>query len=247
MITELGPRVFRLGDDIVNSYLLVDGEAITVVDAGVPAYWGDLPAALTRIGRSLADVKAVLLTHGHSDHIGFAELARRAGVPVWVHELDAALARSEVANPARGLGPSRVRPLVSFLWWTMRHGGLRVPKLASVDTFGDGATLDVPGSPRAILVPGHTPGSAALHFGDHAALCVGDALATYAVTTGQVGPQIAPFTADPVTALASLSRIEDLAAELVLPGHGAEWRGGVHDAVRRVRETAALATTASRG
>lgn len=56
--------------------------------------------------------------------------------------------------------------------------------------------MDVPGSPRVILTPGHTPGSAALHFASLGALFVGDAFATYAVTTGARGPQVAPFTAD---------------------------------------------------
>jgi glyoxylase-like metal-dependent hydrolase (beta-lactamase superfamily II) len=76
----------------------------------------------------------------------------------------------------------------------------------------------VPGSPRIILTPGHTPGSAVLHVAPRSVLFVGDALATYAVTTGARGPQVAPFTADAAQAVASLARLEDLAAELVLPG-----------------------------
>jgi glyoxylase-like metal-dependent hydrolase (beta-lactamase superfamily II) len=240
LIEELAPRVHRLGDSIVNSYLIEDGESITIVDAGVPAYWDDLPIALGSIGRSIADIRTVLLTHGHSDHIGFAEAARGRGIPIRVHELDAALARQEIPNPAKGLGRYRVRPLLSFLWWTARHGGLRIPKIAEVETFGDGATLDVPGSPGVILVPGHTPGSAALHFEGHGVLCVGDAFATYAVTTGERGPMLAPFTADPVMAVESLGRIEAVPASLVLPGHGLEWRDGIREAVRRIREAAGM-------
>src|SRR4029079_3329620 len=97
-------------------------------------------------------------------------------------------------------------------------------KLAAVETFGDGATLDVPGSPKVILVPGHTPRSAALHLAAHDALCVGDALATYAVTTGRRGPQLAPFTADAPTAIASLARLEGVEAGLKVPRHGSETR-----------------------
>ena len=117
------------------------------------------------------------------------------------------------------------------------HGGLRTPKLQEVGTFGDGATLDVPGGPRVILTPGHTPGSAALHFPSLDALLVGDAFATYAVTTGSRGPQVAPFTADAAQAVASLERIERISAELVLPGHGDPWTGGVDEAIRQVRQT----------
>ena len=115
-------------------------------------------------------------------------------------------------------------------------GGLRLPKIKLVSTYGDGATLDAPGSPRVILVPGHTPGSAALHFAGQRALMVGDALATYAVTTGKRGPQLAPFTADYDQAMASLDRLTDLDAGLLLPGHGDEWKGTPADAIKLVRE-----------
>jgi glyoxylase-like metal-dependent hydrolase (beta-lactamase superfamily II) len=61
-----------------------------------------------------------------------------------------------------------------------------------------------------ILTPVHTPGSAVLHFASLDALLVGDAFATYAVTTGQRGPRVAPFTADAAQAVSSLARIEGL-------------------------------------
>jgi len=209
---------------------------VTIVDAGVPAYWKLLPAALAGMGRTLEDVRAIILTHGHSDHIGFAERARRErDWPVWIHELDAALARGEAPNPAQGLGRTRLRPVLSFLLWSARRGALRQMHVGEVSTFGDGATLDLPGAPRVINVPGHTPGSAALYFESRRALIVGDALATYAVTTGERGPQIAPFTADAGQALTSLSRLEGLDAIHVLPGHGPAWSEGIGAAVERIR------------
>jgi glyoxylase-like metal-dependent hydrolase (beta-lactamase superfamily II) len=153
--------------------------------------------------------------------------------------MDAALARGEVPNPSKGYGPTKLGPLLGFLWFTVLRGGLRTPKLKEVATFGDGATLDVPGSPRVILTPGHTPGSAALHVPSLGALFVGDAFATYAVTTGARGPQVAPFTADAAEAVASLPRLEAISADLVLPGHGDPWTGGIPEAIRLVREGAA--------
>ena len=232
--------IYRLGDSIVNSYLLDEGGAITIVDAGVPGYWKRMPDSLAAIGRSAADVRAILLTHGHSDHVGFAERARRElNLPVLVHQLDAALARGEVPNPAKGLGPTHLRPLLGFLTWSARNGALRQVHLGEVSTFGDGATLDVPGAPRVIHVPGHTPGSAALFVAARSAVFVGDALSTYAVTTGQRGPQVAPFTADRDQAVASLARLEGLDARWVLPGHGPEWSEGIDGAVEHARKAAA--------
>ncbi|HZC41482.1 MAG TPA: MBL fold metallo-hydrolase [Streptosporangiaceae bacterium] len=238
---KIAPGIHRIGDrSIVNSYLLADGGEVTIIDAGVPGYYRDIPRELAAIGATVADVRALVLTHGHSDHIGFAErLRRERHVPVSVHEADARLARGEVPNPAQGIGPSRLGPLIGFFWFGLLHGALRTPKLHEVATFGDGATLDVPGSPRVILTPGHTPGSAALHVPSVGALFVGDALATYAVTTGVAGPQVAPFTADAAQAVASLSRLEEVSADLVLPGHGDPWTGGVQAAIREVRQRAA--------
>ena len=233
---KIAAGIHRLGDGLVNSYLLGEGSEVTIIDAAMPGYWSDLSAELAAMGRTLDDVRAVVLTHGHSDHIGFAERARRErGVPVRVHELDAALARGEVPSPAKGTGPSRPIPLLRFLLLGVMKGALRTPRLSEVATFGDGATLDVPGAPRVILLPGHTPGSAALHVPGLAALFIGDAIATVAVTNGTTGPMVAPFTADPAQAIASLSRLDGLEADWVLPGHGLPWTGGVGEAVRIVR------------
>jgi glyoxylase-like metal-dependent hydrolase (beta-lactamase superfamily II) len=232
---EVAPRIRRLGVEIVNSYLVEDGGSVTIVDAGAPTYWEALPGELTAMGRSLADVRAIVLTHGHEDHIGFAERARQSGIVSRVHALDAPLARKEVPNPAKLGGGLRLPPTLGFLWFSLRHGLARVQGLGDVETFDDGATLDVPGAPRVIHAPGHTAGSVVLLFASHDALFVGDALNTYSVARGWHGPQLSPFNADRAQALASLARFEDVAATHVLPGHGAAWRQGVRDAVKEAR------------
>ncbi len=241
---RIGPGIHRIGDNaIINAYLLEESGEVTIVDAGLPGYWNDLPAELAAMGRSIADIRALLLTHGHSDHIGFAERIRRErGVPIHVLDKDAALAQGKVKNPAKGTGPFRIGPLARFIWFGIRHGMTGGAKIAVVSTFGDGATLDVPGAPRVIALPGHTPGSAALHVPSHDALFIGDAIATYVVTTGSVGPTIAPFSADVALGVKSLARLDGVEAGLVLPGHGEAWTGGVAEAVRLVRAGAPAAT-----
>jgi glyoxylase-like metal-dependent hydrolase (beta-lactamase superfamily II) len=229
---QLAPGIHRVGDGTVNAYLLEESGEVTVIDAGMPGNWVDLAAELSVIGRSFADIRAVVLTHGHTDHIGFAErLRRERNVLVSVNELDEALALGREKNTT-GAGRIRLGPLLRFLFLGLRKGGLRPIYLTEVSTYRDGATLDVPGSPRVTLVPGHSPGSAVLHVASRDALFIGDAIATYSVTTGQRGPQIAPFTQDRPRAVASLDRLTGIEAGLVLPGHGEPWTGGVAEAVR---------------
>ena len=63
--SRVADGVHRLGDHYVNWYVLEDGGRLTVIDAGLPGHWGQLPSLLTTIGRTVADIVVVLLTHGH--------------------------------------------------------------------------------------------------------------------------------------------------------------------------------------
>src|ERR687885_2708414 len=95
MLTKaVADGVHRVEDAFTNWYLLEDDDGVTIVDAGVPSSWDSLTEALPKIGRSLSDVRALVLTHAHFDHVGFAERARsELQIPVYVHENDAPLTR----------------------------------------------------------------------------------------------------------------------------------------------------------
>jgi len=235
---QLGPSLHRIGSDLVNVYLIADSTGVTIVDAGLPGLWDELEPELAAMGRSLVDVRGVILTHGDTDHIGFAErLRRERGVSVFVHELDATRARGEVKKQT-SWGKIKIGPLVRFLSYSARHGGLRITPVSEVATFTDGQVLDLPGAPVVRHIPGHTPGSVAFHVPSVDAVFVGDAMTTGHVLTGALGPQPAPFTLDTEQALASLDRLEALPAKWVLPGHGPPWGDGVSEAVRLIREAA---------
>lgn len=233
---RLAPSLHRLGEEIVGCYLVEEAGEVTIIDAGVPAYYADLTAELAAMGRTIENVRALVLTHGHEDHVGFAERLRADHhVPVSIHELDAALARGEAKNPSAGMGERRLRSLLHYMLWMVRHGAMRTKVLAEVGTFDPGTTLDVPGALRVIHTPGHTLGSVTFLAPGHDALFVGDALATDAVISRRHGPQVCPFAADPDEALASLANIEPLEANWLLPGHGSPWTDGVPAAVAAAR------------
>jgi glyoxylase-like metal-dependent hydrolase (beta-lactamase superfamily II) len=234
---KIAEGLYRVGSDIVNSYLVVDGTDVTIIDAGLPRYWKLLNSELARIGRTLDDVRALILTHGDSDHIGFAgQLSREKGIAAYLHPADHDRARLAVKKPSSGWGPVKAGPLAGFLWYSAREGGLRGKPAGDLRPVEDGQVLDVPGSPRVIHVPGHTPGSVAVHVPAVDALFLGDAMTTRNVLTGVTGPKPAPFTLQPQQALASLDRVERADATWVLPGHGPAWDGGVAEAVRLVRQ-----------
>jgi glyoxylase-like metal-dependent hydrolase (beta-lactamase superfamily II) len=236
---KLAPNLHRIGSDLVNSYLVDEDGALILIDAGVPGQLRDLEAELDGMGRSLTDIRGIVLTHGDTDHIGFAERLRRDhGIAVHIHEADAPLARGEQKKQV-ATGPWRIGPFLRFLAYAGRRGGLRPTSLAEVVPFRDGDTLPLPGSPRVIGLPGHTPGSVAIHVPHADALFVGDAMTTGHVLTGAIGPRPAPFTMDVEAADAALARLEGIEATWVLPGHGAPWNGGVSEALRRYREAVA--------
>ncbi|PFG40945.1 glyoxylase-like metal-dependent hydrolase (beta-lactamase superfamily II) [Georgenia soli] len=239
---DVGKGVHRLEHAYVNCYLIEDDDGrLTVVDAGLPAFWPLLGQALQELGRRPGDVAALVLTHAHFDHVGVARrLQERLGVPVWAHEKEQYLA----AHPyhyahenMRGIYPLRYPRAARILGAMTWAGALTVKGVSATRSLEDGATLDVPGRPRVILSPGHTYGHCALHLPDRDVLITGDALVTLDPYTAHTGPRIiaGAATADSAMALESLDLLAATGAGTVLPGHGEPWLEGIGSAVVAAR------------
>ncbi|MFE4915493.1 MBL fold metallo-hydrolase [Streptomyces sp. NPDC056652] len=233
---KLAPHLHRLGNDVVACYLIDTPDGITLIDAGLPGHWRDLQRELSSLGKSVDDIRGLVLTHGDSDHIGFAERLRSEhGVPVFIHAADAARARTG-DKPKSTVGPLRPGPTLRFFGYLLSKNGLRTRYVAEATEVHDGDVLDLPGNPSIAGMPGHSPGSVAVHVPLADAVFVGDALTTRHVLTGRTGPQPAPFTDDQAQALASLDKIAALQASWVLPGHGAPWRTSPSQAGETIRK-----------
>ena len=238
--TQVAPGVHRLGNAYVNCYLIEDGNELTLVDGGFPGFRTQLDAYLRSRGRSVGDIAAVILTHGHSDHVGMVEGVRTdAPAPVHIHEADATMAKTGKAHRRDGsMLPYLRHPAVyKFFASAARAGGMKTTKVQELTTFTAG-DLDVPGRPRIIPTPGHSPGHVAFHLPEHGVLLAGDALGTYNVLTGARGPQLLPkaFAADSRQMLASLDALERIDAQITLFGHGEPWTDSPAQAVARARE-----------
>jgi glyoxylase-like metal-dependent hydrolase (beta-lactamase superfamily II) len=237
---QVAEGVHRLTGGVCNFYLIEDGGKLVLVDAGAPRDWDLLVRGLPAVGRGLGDLDAVLVTHAHSDHTGFAERARStASAPVWVHQADAAVAKG--AKPGKNDGRASAYLLrVEFyrtLFSLARRGATRLVPIREVSTFADGETLELPGRPRVVHAPGHTPGCAALLLEGRRVLLTGDVLATRNPLTGRVGPQIMPsgLNRDTPMALRSLDTLDGIPADVLLPGHGEPWTEGAAEAARLAR------------
>ncbi len=239
--TQVADGVVRLGTSLVNWYLVEDDGRVTIVDCGAPSYYSQLDRGLALLDRNRGQVDAIVLTHGHGDHIGFAEKARtELGVPVYVHEDD-----KELTTTGKAVGKTE-KPMSAYLRYPhsyklMAHllsaGGTPTP-VQEVTTFRDGDVLDVPGRPQVVHTGGHTSGHVVFLLESRGVLLLGDLLCTLNPLTGGRGPQLMPagFSLSSVTMLDALSKLEELDAPTLAFGHGDPWTQGVGSAVRLARE-----------
>lgn len=238
---DAAPAVHRIEHAYVNFYLVEEGPRLTLVDCGHPRSWRLLNRALAAIGRSPRDLEAIVLTHAHFDHMGFARrAAEELALPLYVHAAEVGLA----AHPwryehERGRGgylryPGFRRALAAMA----AAGAPWVRGTDRVRAFDGSGPLDVPGRLLPLPTPGHTRGHCALLLPGRGTLIAGDAVVTHNPYTGGDGPQIVAgaATADSARALASLDAIAASGAEVVLTGHGPPWRRGAAELAARARE-----------
>jgi glyoxylase-like metal-dependent hydrolase (beta-lactamase superfamily II) len=190
-----------------NVYLVVTGGGVVVVDTGIPGNSTRILVALESLGFRAADLRAIVLTHWHPDHVGSAAALRQAtGAPVAIGELDAPiLAGGEL--PAKGRRAMRAV-----------MGILRVRSLVADVLLRPGDAIE---GLEVVGAPGHTAGSIALRH-PSGVLFTGDAV--LGDRHGRLRPPDPRLSLDPDRATASMDELLGLTPPLILVGHGAPVR-----------------------
>jgi glyoxylase-like metal-dependent hydrolase (beta-lactamase superfamily II) len=225
----------------VNAGFIAGGHTTLVVDTGATAM-----AAATIYGyASLARPSNRLLvvnTERHFDHIGGNAYFRDRGADVVGHPASIRTEeefRAEIAEYAAAI-PDPVRRERGEARVFYNGASLAAPNwLIAEDTTFDLGDLEV----RVLLAPGHTPSNLVVHVPADSVVYSGDCLVNGYLPNLDCGTE-----ADWRQWLESLDRIELLAPQIVVPGHGpVAGEGQVRETIRRVRAvlTEALRTGAS--
>lgn len=235
MSAELAAGIRRIPIDLpwpgapaANVWALSAGDGVVVVDTGLSCEgsFTALTDGLAGAGFGVADVRLVVCTHAHGDHIGqAAPLAEAAGCELWMH-----------ADHRHGTSPvADIEGEIARRVATGRRCGVPDDALVAYADAIRAQDLGVAGVPRpdrslrdgveiatdvgrwvVVETPGHAPSHVCLFEPDGGFLLSGDHLLERASLGFDHG-----FTLDPVgELLASLHRVEALDARLCLPGHG---------------------------
>jgi glyoxylase-like metal-dependent hydrolase (beta-lactamase superfamily II) len=230
----------------VNWTLLREGTDLTLIDTAYPRDAAGIMTSIEELGHRIEDVQAVLITHGHVDHIGgLVSLLERHPIPVFAHPREVPNLRGQVHEQATVFDVVRHSwrpPGVRWLTSIARAGGREHAIIDSVQPFSLAGALDVPGRPTPVLSAGHTSGHTAYLLADEGVLISGDALVTAHPLARFRGPQLLPefFSHDQAASIVSLNAIAAAPADLLVPGHGQIWTGDLTAAVAQARRIIGL-------
>lgn len=200
---EVAPGVIEIPLLRVKAHLIVDGDRLTLVDAGPMGSGRAILRALRHLGHRPTDLARILCTHGHPDHVGGVRELLRPGLDAHIHPADRAMIEIGFAEALRKPTLGKVLAAIT-------------PPLPEAVPLSDGQVLPILGGLEVVHVPGHTPGSVCFFARRDGLLFVGDSLEARG---GRVSYAHHVYSADPGLARRATQRMAELDVETIIFSH----------------------------
>ncbi|MEI7770633.1 MAG: MBL fold metallo-hydrolase [Chloroflexales bacterium] len=208
------PDLYTLtGLPVGRVYLITEGDGLTLIDASVSMASGSILRQIGKLGFAPGDLRRILITHAHPDHVGaLPALVQATGAEVWSSRLERPVIEGTIPVP---LPPAGSVPGLAGL---MRPGPTFYPRVPVARELRDGETLaEVFGGLQVIATPGHAPGHLAFWHPERRVVIMGDVIMN--LPTGMRLP-FAAFTYDMAENIRSLGRVARLEPQIACFGHG---------------------------
>ena len=209
---EWQARVLPIRGAFVVCHVLVDPDrrGAVLLDTGLIGERWQIRRKLRRLGLGPRDVRAILLTHGHLDHVGNLAWAKAwTGAPIYAHPAE----QAHIDGVFPYAGAARVCGQLERAGRAL----LQVGAPAKIDVpLADGDELPFWGGLRVVHLPGHTLGHCGFFSARHSVLFCGDLFVGYRPTAG-LPPSI--FNSAPGRLLASVEKARRLGARFIVPQH----------------------------
>jgi glyoxylase-like metal-dependent hydrolase (beta-lactamase superfamily II) len=211
---EVVTGMYQFSNENINAFLIDDGDAgLTLIDSGYPKHADAIIEGIRSIGREPSDLKHILITHAHPDHLGSAKQLSGGTTPISLHPADAGVAKAGILQPTMKAGPGLLNGILFRVVMPKKAG--EFPAFVPDIEFADGDVIEVAGGIEVIHTPGHTPGHVALLWKkDRGLLFAGDCAANLIGLNYMLGYDDVP------QGRASLIKLAGFEFEAAVFGHG---------------------------
>lgn len=204
---------FRVG--ISNCFLIEGNDGLSLIDTGGANSAKSIIKAINQAGYDLHNLKRILITHAHSDHIGsVCDMQQRTGAEIWAHELDALVIQGQQDVEAASQEDFSAIDRLMF-----RLGsGEDLPTCDVHRTLkASEAIPEVLEGLEVVHLPGHTAGQIGFWLPRESILIGGDVMMNI---MGRLTQPFKAFTPDLVESRKSILKVSNLQLKTLALGHG---------------------------